>query len=432
MFLKEMFFCEKIVLACVTVMILSMFSSVDDVAFLGVYLVLLTFYTTIKLRDNIFTFIVSAFLLWFNYSIVCANYFLNLDAFFVSEAYDYEAFQSMVILITFILTLNLFLKDKPSLSLVDYSENHSMQIFGELDYRAPFIPVVFIIVLIFILVYGFERPDVAGERGSPSTIYEYSVIIFVVGFYFFRGILWYKIASSFLLFCFALQNMFFGGRITALQLLMVVFILFVHTERKVNYKKILPIIGLFFVIFMGIGMMRTSFSLSFETLKDVLIVSRGEALTLDTSYSAFFTSMTFLKAESIFQLDGRLHIFLNFLLSQFLGGSVPNSNLCLITREYFMHYYGGVLPVYWHFFLGYVGVFFIGILIAVYLNVVRTVGNCSHGVVKCAVVYFVVTTPRWYLYSPVPLIRGLTLLILFFLMTKLFVSIFKKLSYYEK
>lgn len=40
-------------------------------------------------------------------------------------------------------------------------------------------------MLALILVFGFSRPDaVGGDRGSPSAMYEYSMIFFLLGFYF--------------------------------------------------------------------------------------------------------------------------------------------------------------------------------------------------------------------------------------------------------
>ena len=106
------------------------------------------------------------------------------------------------------------------------------------------------------------------------------------------------------------------------------------------------------------------------------------------------------------------------------GGKIPNSNLATFTHKYYLHYYGGVLPIFAHFYLGYLGV----ILLAMYLSILLNkfiLGKCERkfsGIRKCIGIYITSTVPRWYLYSPTSITRGILIFVVVYMACYLFDS----------
>ena len=285
--------------------------------------------------------------------------------------------------------------------------------------------VGYLVVLALLLVFGFGRPTEQGQRGTPTAIYEYSTIFFIVGYYFFCKSKVYKVVSTVLLLLYCLQNLVFGGRITALQLFLLLFFV-LYDGKQIHWVKIIPIGLIGLLIFSGIGEMRANFSLSFSSLEASFNAILKSAGTLDTAYSAYYTSLTFLKVEKFVSTSDRLLLFWAFIKSIILGGSVPNSSLAKFTMQYYQHYEGGILPFFGQFYLGSVGVIIFSLIVVVYFFIMQRLDANSSGFKKCLVLYITITTPRWYLYSPSQLLRGVLLLFIVFYVMKFACNMFIK------
>lgn len=390
------------------------------------WLFAMNFYLIFLNRNCRYTLVVSLFLLWFNYSIYFANYFLKLDTIFTSWAYQDVSVLGFKIVLIFTTVLCFFsnginhvpIEDDKAYPKLLTDDTPSFSIFG----------YCYLIALVALLIFGFGRPDEAGERGAPSTFYEYSTIIFIVGFYFFKWDKCYKRIAIALLMLFALQNLIFGGRITALQLILLL-LFFIYDGKKMSITRLMPLGILAFAIFTLVGSMRAETTLSISNLIKSVTDSFSLGLTLDTSYSAYYTSLTFLKVEDCVEYSQRLSMLFAFLLSMIFGGSaVPNSNLAAFTKNYYMHYMGGVLPFFGHFYLGFIGVIAFGLLISWYMNLIKKAHNKS-GFFKCATIYITITTPRWYLYSPSQLIRGVFLLSIVYYVTLVITKFCKEVKF---
>lgn len=372
-------------------------------------------------RKCIYTLIVSLFLLWFNYSIFFANYIYRVDVFFTSWAYSEAAVAGYKIILTFTTVLCVFVKSD---SLVVNEENREDEKPHLLNDDQPGYAVFgycYLLLLLLLLIFGFSRPSVSGERGSPSTFYEYSTIVFIVGFYFFKWDKVYKCFSSILLAMFALQNMFYGGRVTALQLLLLLFIV-VYDGKKIPWSRLLPLFIVIFAAFSLIGTMRANARFTLANLVQSFLKSVQGGYVLDTAYSAYYTSLTFVEVEKFVDVKQRLIMFGSFSLSMFLGGSiVKNSNLAIFTQQYYKHYNGGVLPFFGQFYLGGVGVFLTGLLVSFYMNKMKHANSKTDGLIRCALIYITISTPRWYLYSPSSLVRGVFLLAVVYSITLLII-----------
>ena len=271
-------FIKKNVVLLSSLIMMIICSDVSKLKYLGIHIVIISILYMIELRKYILSFIVGLFLAWFNYSIVYANYFSKIDSFFLGDAYNEVSITGLRVLCLFT-TILYVLSNFQSLY-----ENKSEYIdFSYSNESSSIIAIGYIVVLTLILIYGFTRPTVSGERGSPSTIYEYSISFFIVGYYYFRHHKLYIIISSFLLFLFALQNLIYGGRITALQELIIFLVLFVNKRTTPDYKKILPLGAIGLILFSAIGFFRANISLSSEQFVETVNGMKKTGLALDTS-----------------------------------------------------------------------------------------------------------------------------------------------------
>ena len=91
-------------------------------------------------------------------------------------------------------------------------------------------------------------------------------------------------------------------------------------------------------------------------------------------------------------------------------GTDPDMLLTSISNTYVAHYGGGLIPFYFYFYLGGIGIVLAACLVASYLNIVINLEEQSSGYFKCLSVWVVSTTFRWYLYSPIGLLRGVLFL----------------------
>lgn len=397
------FFSEMILSAIAVIVII--LNDKGDFNRVAVYvLLIINIFTIIKVWKNWYLFIVFLVITYSNYSICVANYLSSsFKNYFIGYAHTLIGVKGLNILLCFSLLLLLFTpviekRDPVKSAIIESNRYNPVIVFG------------ISVVLILIWIYGFHRPDEVGERGSPSALYEYSLIFFIVSLYYSKKEKLLIGINLFLGAAFALQNFVFGGRITGVQVILVMALCLLID--KFDMKKLLPVGIVLFIIMSGIGQVRASIlqeGLNFRAITKSLF---SHYFALDTAYSAYFTSMTFLDELTQTSVSQRFYLFGKWVLSMFLGGSVKDSNLAYYTRQFFVHYNGGVLPFFAWFYLSFPGL----VLLAFYLRFLFlkiSTANCNNnGLIRCLAVYVCASTFRWYLYSPSQIFRGVMLLCL--------------------
>lgn len=282
------------------------------------------------------------------------------------------------------------------------------------------IAVLLLMLLLLICIFGFTRPDSLGaERGSSSSLYEYSIILFILVFYFSNQKKWLTILSLTVLALFVLQDIAYGGRITAIQLLVVAFFFVFNKDTKSSI--LLAIVACLLIFFISFGGVRTQvWEDGLTALLDSFQNILDTGLAWDTAYSAWHTSITFIQFDSLVSPSEHMYYVGQWLLSLVLGGSaVADSNLAAVTHLYFAHSYGGILPVYLAFYFGVPGIIAIAFLVSAFVSLVNRfcmksdlTFNCWQSALRLGMLYFVATAPRWFIYSPSQLIRGLALMLI--------------------
>ena len=155
-----------------------------------------------------------------------------------------------------------------------------------------------------------------------------------------------------------------------------------------------------------------------------LVIERGFAS--DTAYSAYYCAESFVYCHDIIPFSTRIFLFGEFVKGVFISTN-PEYVLHSITAEYVHHTGGGFIPHFFFFYLGPLGIFVGGLVVSLFLNAIRKVNNASSGLSKCVVIYVACITFRWYLYTPLDLLRGsLFLTISFYIFTFFAIRIHKR------
>lgn len=389
--------------------LLNMMFSFENEMFASILLLLLSIEGIVWSKNNYMLTIIMCILAYCNYSVVFSEYIhIIKDTMFTKYAGTEVATVSIYILLLFEAFLCCML------SFVDNSKQVCISSTDMEDktYKGGIVKLFVLIsnvILILILIFGFTRPSTLGDRGSPSTLYEYAIIIFIICFYFGNKYKWCKYLTSGILTLYVLQNFLFGGRITGLQLLTVVYIMML--ESHWSLKRIFPIVAIGFFGMSVIGSMRGAFLTGNISLKEIIFTLKERMFTLDTAFSAYHTSMTFVLAEKFTNMSERIYVFIGFLKSIIVGGyNSVGSNVARYTAQYFHHYDGGFLPFFFQFYIGWIGIPLIAGYLSFLLNKMTKLHIKSSGLGKCICVYIVATTFRWYIYSPIQITRGIFLL----------------------
>ena len=364
----------------------------------ALYYVLVGFVCITKIWSNWKLLIIYGWILYSNYSIALAYYLSPVNNLFTTYAGTQVGTSGNNIILFFTIGMYLILPKiqlEEEYSLVDNNKHNDAFV------------ICLALALIAIFVLEFRAPTFVGGRGSGTAIYEYSLILFILGFYYSGKSKLILCLYSILAISFALQEFIFGGRIGGIQQILCIFLcLFCN---KISVKKTLPFVAIFYIFMILIGQFRGALKLDGNVIKNAILNIWDSKFVLDTAYSACHTSMTFIDVMQHLGMQDRILLFLQWVKSIFLGSIVPNSNLPNFTRQFVIHYYGGLLPFYAVFYLGIPGLILIIIYLKHLLMVVAKSNNHSSGFVKCLSIYLTISVVRWYLYSPSNLFRGVFL-----------------------
>jgi hypothetical protein len=315
----------------------------------------------------------------------------TLYSFFYIEYYYGIVLSILTFYISF---LALFLKEKQkSLSLIHLNGNNSLLF------------TLLVITLISIIIFGVNRGIYSQYTISINTIYEYFVMIFLFAFYYSNK----SKLSTFLLITlglvFIIQDFYYGGRISSLQLTILLSILFLN---KLSYRQILLFLFGGYILFNIVEIYRINYEFDFSILVDVFDNLFGNPLTdyrLNTFSEVFYSSSGLVFTRlNIFSLLEIIESFYLFSISIFLGGENTSGNIVLFISQNISSLGGGsYLPAYFYFWFGWLGVFFISLFTAYLLNLNSSSRNTSYKTLLYILVLSMI--PRWFLYSPLILFR---------------------------
>lgn len=381
--------------------------------YLGVFFVLALSVCLVCLAyKNILLFVMAIFMSYANYSALAANYFNIYQDFYTYYAgSDVAAIGTFAMLMFVAVLVFCFPRNVTSFGGINF--------FGrcrQLDYAAPlaFFIAVFLVFISFTQSSGFNN---GGERGTNSAIYEYSYILFIIG-YFYSG--QNKLCRR-LLDCvallFMLQAVLGGNRASVLATVLLLYTLYIANRFSTSKQVLLIILG--FLLFQVSGYLREDIAFaSTEELVSIFTTMVNHAFIWDTAAAAYHQSLAFMYLLQYLSFDETLYYFQQWFLGMLVGGAqLADWTLPHIAQETFGLYErgglgGGFLPLYFYFYFGIPGVLVVGIIAAYINRALNRLSNTTSDLGCMLLIAVFITMPRWWLYYPTPLIRGLLLMLI--------------------
>lgn len=378
-----------------------------DIPIVLICLVLLTsVLNVVKVRKNIILLIIGLIILYCNYSVCITNFIqTGYYSFFRKTLYAYRSLQNLLI---FTLVIYILLPKK--IQSVQLQEICSKQ-----DVRS-IIHICILLVLVAGLIFGY-RGGGFGQRGSYNQLWGYFPAFVLVGLFFSKNKL---IKRSYLIFSliYIFLNLIFKERLYVIQISMILAVFFCSDKIIRNKKLGICFVIVAYLLFTFIGNFRNleGYNLG-QALWINIKVTFDTLFSLDTAASAFYTGQTFVEHAFLDGWSKRLSMFGLFVLSLLLGSSaVPCASLPDYTFKFMegahKHSFGGYLPLYGYYYLGFLGVVLLGVYVA---GIYKMIANWNkNDVTKLLSILVLSSTFTWYLYSPSAIIRSLLLVLLLY------------------
>ncbi len=253
-----------------------------------------------------------------------------------------------------------------------------------------------------------------------KSIYEYSVILLIFSLVMTDKYNAHIFYSEIIIGVLGmLANFLSGDRIVGLQFALALYIIYFQKKLSASVIMITVFIAIVFLSYSGSN--RQDFApFDIPGMINSLSVISERMMTLNTSYSAYFTSLRSLEYMEVITIAERVTLILHYLGSLVLGSYYPyeEANLAVYTFELgYKHSYGSYLPLLMYFYIDYVGVMLITYLMVRYGLKIPTTATTILS--RVTVVYTASTFFRWYLYSPTMTLRGIILIMAIGLVIKL-------------
>lgn len=380
-----------------------------DLCYISCILTLSTnIFLILRNRDNYFLAITFSLIFYFNYSIIYSNFIYNADNFFTQEINTQVTNTSINILSLFNVILYVLFPKK--VEKLKYGVNYMQSSY---NLKKGMFYCIFCSLCIIFISDNIGASVSSMEKKDASSIYEYSVCVFIVAYYFIKEKK-YRLILNILLLVFAFSNFVFGGRVSGLQFLICIYIF--ELAYRIKLLKVIMISLPVLVLMVIIGNVRAELiSGNFST---ELILRRflTGGLSLDTAYAAYYTSEVFVFASDF--ISDHISLFFILLGAIFVGyGYYNNATLPKITSAFLKHYNGGIFPFYFWFYFGYIGIIISAIIVNFYLTIWSNISKQS-GLFKCLGAFSLCHIFRWYLYTPYSFFRGSLFLIILYLFVK--------------
>ncbi len=360
-----------------------------------------------KTRRSIPVMLISLFILYVNYSVVMGEFFFQelygCPFLEVKNTNNYGvAIRSLLI---FILTQGLFYVSREYCFFLNSKKNFVMYVF-------------FYILIVCGVIYGIDR---SVERNFYSAainpIYEYAKTLLLFLYLYAGDSKKYKYMILPLMVIMILQDAYYGGRITSIQIMMLFLITFGIREYNINIKKLIALVAIGLLATNLVAVYRISYSFLGINIQAIVKKILASFLISDTANYSFYASATHIAGSYEVSPAIRLSSFLEFIASVFVGsGTFKKGNVTrFIADNYYFNLGGGVMPTHAFFWLGWFGVLSISIIINMLINKINEQKNILQWLIGAAVI---VNVPRWYLYNPLILFRGS----IFFILVVYFIS----------
>lgn len=293
----------------------------------------------------------------------------------------------------------------------------------------------------FVFTSLFLFSSLLGSRGGGVgglSLFEYSVIFFLLAFKYSKGVSYYKLILGVVTLVFGFVGVSSGGRIELLQVLLLFFILILDIS-KISYRSFFLLLAIGFYSMILIGSIRHNPSVLLKKPSQILLapfnqISEGGFEYNNIKYShhgdVYYSSTRMIGLVETGELSTLQRV--ESMIYMFLSVGVPsrympaNANLATYKKEKFNHGGGGLIDIYFYIYLGYFGIVLIAFWLAFIFNSVKS------GVNQFFLLYVILvlsTYPRWWAYSPITMFKLCFWILPLFLICNALTSAVRKNDY---
>lgn len=407
-------FIEKLLFIILILIVLSMnFLKIGNPILIGILIIIFDFYRVVKYKDNYYLFFLFICIMYFDYSFLISKYFSTTPTLvdvYKQIAYSNTKMIGVSILLIFHLFTTLFIDE-------NYEESNNLNDIFFVDFsKKRLIQIIILTLLIFVVLLDYF---VFHFLSATRTIYEYLLIPFVFGFYYTKqtNSIFYRNVLFMLMLFSTIVNMWQGARVISLQPMIAY--LFIWHGKKINWKNISIAFIFVVIVFTIFGLYGDykDFGYDLSTLNSSVVIKTfsDRKFSLDTAISSYWTGLTYIEISNIIPFSQRILNFIEYItIYAIKGTSSSYVQLYDFSRRYYVHYYGGYISSYFYYWFGWSGIFIIGLYIGKLMNLAGRLNKDFSDFSKLLTVYFISTLPRWYLYYPVTLFRGMLIFIVFY------------------
>ena len=375
----------------------------ENTIFLFIVAIMINLLLVAKYRDNQPLFILYIFVV--TYLLYLTPYYLMNIKFTVYTEFSDDRYYSatMRVYSSFLLFLYLFTAYGKKRSIIPELREFRGVIKNEFVY---YLAIAAMVILTFFALRGeniFSSGGYGKGEVEASGLSEYFLIFLIIATLSSKKsnkIKTYAIISCAVLY--VIRILLFGGRIPAIEVTLLVFILFFNNRFKNSTIMILCGIGILFnEIF---SLIRAN---PYQALAMVMNRTKEVEYIASNQGDVFYSTTVFiaLKDNGILDLSFRIKSLLGFLLSFFSPSSLlwPETRISAYISTVSPLGGGGLIPGFFYLWFGYPGVLLCSFLV---YKVIESVERLD--IVNAKWVFLVLamaTFPRWIAYSPISLYK---------------------------
>lgn len=361
-----------------------------------------------KCFNNIFLLVMSTFIAYSNYSIIVGIYIDKRlrPKYLYPQITDVKIYGTGIAMIfVFMLFLVLFTPkfNKNNINIAENfvrKENYNIILF-----------IITACLFLIIIIVGYSGGN--NDRGSSSALYEYGIILMILLFYFSGRRKVNLYISGCLCLIYVLNSLINGTRIEALMCIIVFVLCFFKDGIRPLYLFIGMIIGL--IAFSVVGTIRGNWMLMLNNHGDIFKTLFENKLVFDTCTHAYFPMLCMIEEFYDFSLSNSLHYLTRFIFSIIMGQSrVYDGDLIVVVGRSYYHNNGGVTLGFFYVWFSYFGSFIFGMLVLFFTKFISKITDNISECKCCALLYIVASVPRWYLYGPWSITRGISICMIVF------------------
>lgn len=368
-------------------------NSVSNLKLIGTFIILTSLFLIYKYKNNnsisIITGTIALISISFAYS-VCFN---TYETAFNWQKPLVETKETVINVKNFLLFMTVLIF---SIGNIKINKEKINSEFFKLK-NQKYIIIVFIISLLGILIFGFDRGKVGTYTPNTNALYEYALIIYIF--------LWHysynnKLVRKFLILysvLYCLQGLLFGDRSSAFPMILLVLMLNLQNKIKIKFVILLGLGGIFLANMIDI-FRNTGNIISMTTLNE--IINRG--LFVNTISYAFYGGTQIIRFGNVLSFNEKIIHLMNYIVSIFIGKSNKYSLTVIANSSGYINKGGGISHNYYYFWGGIIGIIIFAIIIGRIINYVFNNDTKINNILKITISIF---TIRWFLYYPVAFFR---------------------------